>query len=212
MANPENLVPVSSLSRLATRDLIIEKKQEIPPRRIKSLIKKRGFVKKLGELPYEEEKKMDWSRNAVEEQAISLVLQDENEHNEHAGYVARDVHKRKMGYDVVVVPIHITSSHFNEKKHGHLVKKFIEIKASKVDSDDFVITDQEWEKAEYFKERYFLYRVINTMSKHPIAFVIDYPVEQYRDAIVERTARVIEDWRKRAGVRMKEILFGRRSS
>ena len=124
----------------------------------------------------------------------------------------KELEKIKMGYDVVVVPIHITSSHFNEKKHGHLVKKFIEIKASKVDSDDFVITDQEWEKAEYFKERYFLYRVINTMSKHPIAFVIDYPVEQYRDAIVERTARVIEDWRKRAGVRMKEILFGRRSS
>lgn len=213
MAHPESLIPVSDLERIATRNLVIEENQKTTPRRIKSPIKKKKRrVEKLSKPPPEEEEKIDWSRNTVEERAISLILKDENEDEENAGYVAIDVHKRKLGYDAVIVPIQITSRLFSEKKHGHLVRKFIEVKASKVDSDDFVITVREWEKADLFKDRYFLYRVINTMSKYPIAFVIDNPAEQYRDAIVERTARVIEDWRKRPGIRMKEISFGSRSN
>jgi len=205
---PRELTPVDTLKRQAVREIVAE--SEPGATSIGSRSTGRTQARRAEKRPKKEvdvTAKVDWSRKAVEARAIELILTDENENREDETFVARDVHEAKPGYDIAVLPYQIDSGSFDERRHEHLVKQFIEVKASKTDSDDFVITEKEWEKANTHGDNYFLYRVVNTMSDTPTAFVIRNPAAQYRDALVEKNVRMVEDWRKKKGLRMTELRF-----
>jgi Protein NO VEIN, C-terminal len=149
----------------------------------------------------------EWSRLEVERRAIEIVIDLENRDKDNEGYKAIDVHELKLGYDVVVIPHKITMFEYDEKSYANVTKKFIEIKASKRDSEDFVITAQEIEKGEKFTNSFFLYRVTNTMSKKPVIYIVDRPLEQYHDAIDEKTVKIVQDWKTKEGLHYIEVPY-----
>ena len=151
--------------------------------------------------------KKEWKRLEIERRAIEIVLDLENRDENNEGYKAIDVHELKLGYDVVVVPQKISMFEYDEEAYAQATKKFIEIKASKHDSDDFIITNQEIEKAKIFSEFFFIYRVTDAMSNKPIIYIVDHPLEQYHDAIDEKIVKIIQDWKSKEGLHYVEIPY-----
>ena len=168
--------------------------------------------KKGKEKDEDEVMKTEWSRLDIEKRAIELIMNWENEQEKSLGYKAIDVHSEKIGYDIVIIPSQIPEEEYDENKYSTVVKRFIEVKASKKDSEDFVITDQELKKAKKFEKSFYIYRVVNTMTNTPDIYIIQDPKTQYSDAIVEQKALIVEDWKKRRNedIEFKKIPFHQR--